>query len=105
VKVARRPPATSQSLCPYVVVKYVTAATAILIPSRADILSDHDKSLKEDTMRLYEFTDPSRYFPSKIDAAKAAEYAEPNPHQNVEDDAPHRQTKSPPPGKIKPQGI
>jgi hypothetical protein len=48
-------------------------------------------------MRLHEFTDPSRYFPSKIEAAKPAVYAERNPHQSIEDDAPHRQIKNPPP--------
>jgi hypothetical protein len=48
-------------------------------------------------MRLYEVADPSRYFPSKIEAAETAEYAERNPYQNIEDDAPHRQTKNPPP--------
>ena len=46
-------------------------------------------------MRLYEFTDPIKYLPSKIEAAKNAEYAERIPHQHVEDDAPQRQTKNP----------
>jgi hypothetical protein len=38
-------------------------------------------------MRLHEFTDPTKYLPSKIEAAKTAEYAERNPLRNIEDRA------------------
>jgi hypothetical protein len=52
----------SQNPCPYVVVEYVAAATAILTPFRPDVPSG-DKSSKEDhIMRFHEFTDQSRYF-------------------------------------------
>jgi len=38
-------------------------------------------------MRLHEFTDPSKYFPSKIEAASPADYAKRNPPHDIEDDA------------------
>jgi len=45
-------------------------------------------------MRLHEFADPTRYFPSKIETAKTAECTERNPLHNTEDDAARRQTKN-----------
>jgi hypothetical protein len=48
-------------------------------------------------MRLHEFTDPSKYFPSKIEATTPAEYPERNPLHNIERDAAHQDTKHPSP--------